>query len=424
MVVSEGDGGRSGMNQRWSIAGRMMRLAGAIAAGAMLGVTPLTLAQKSTSVAPVSRVMIDRSLSRSSVRVTGYTGASVTYVLGEAWPGGSVRTKQFADVAAIIGVGERAEAPRAGTMIVELVDGTRLLGTLEQPIEGARAAEAGIAHGTAIGDVSFDLDHLSRIVFDATVEVPPIAPGDADVIELANGDRMEGLVATLWPLVVEDAADASKKTELTPDRVRQIVMSNKRRESGFSRVWLRDGSIVNVSSFVKGEGGVLAGEAHVDGAEGVFKLSAGPERVLALVMSGTKLAALSEIPVSAYRPGTGRRWTPGPSVIGSAGALGGDIELCGPLTAEWELPKGAARFSAGVELAPGARSLGACTLVVEWRGKEIASVALSDETPTGEIIAPLEGGEGKLAVRIESGRRGPVQNTVVLRQALVLVERP
>ena len=77
--------------------------------------------------------------------MTGYAGASVTYVLGEAWPGGAVRTKQLADVAAIIGGGERVEPPRAGTMIVDLVDGTRLLGTLEQPIEGARAAEAGIA---------------------------------------------------------------------------------------------------------------------------------------------------------------------------------------------------------------------------------------------------------------------------------------
>jgi len=412
------------MSERRIIAGRVVRIAGAIAAAALLGVAPPAMAQKSTGGAPVSRVMIDRSLSRSSVRVTGYAGASVTYVLGEAWPGGSVRTKQLADVAAIIGVGERVEPPRAGTMIVDLVDGTRLLGTLEQPIEGARAAEAGIAHGTAIGDVSFDLDHLSRIVFDATVEVLPIAPGDADVIELANGDRMEGLVATLWPLVVEDATDASKKTELTTDRVRQIVMSNKRRESGLSRVWLRDGSIVNVSSFVKGEQGSLAGEAHVDGGEGVFRLSAGAERVLALVISGTKLAALSEIPVSAYRPGTGRRWTPGPSVIGGAmgGALGGDIELCGPLTSEWELPKGAARFSTGVELAAGARSLGACTLMVEWRGREIARVALNDETPTGQINAPLEGGEGKLVVKIESGNRGPVQNTVVLRQALVLVE--
>lgn len=412
------------MSGRRIFEGWARRVAGAIATVAMLGSSPVTLAQKGASDAPVSRVMIDRSLSRSSIRVTGYTGASVTYVLGEAWPGGSVRTKQFADVAAIIGVGERMEPARAGTSLVELVDGTRLLGSLEQPIEGARAAESGIAHATAIGDVPFDLDHLSRIVFDATAEVTPIAPGDADVIELANGDRMEGLVATLWPLVVEDAADASKKTELTPDRVRQIVMSNKRRESGLSRVWLRDGSIVNVSSFVKGEGGSLAGEAHVDGAQGVFRLSVGADRVLALVMSGTKLAALSEIPVSTYRPGAGRRWTPGPSVVGGAmgGALGGDIELCGPLTAEWELPKGSARFSAGVELSPGARSLGACTLVVEWRGREIAKVALSDETPSGQIIAPLEGGEGKLVVRIESGIRGPVQNTVLLRQALVLVE--
>lgn len=414
------------MSERRIIAGRLMRIAGVIAAGAMLGVAPWAMAQKAAGETAPARVLIDRSLSRSSVRVTGFTGASVSFVLEQAWPGGTVRTKQLTDVAAIVGVGERIESARAGTSLVELVDGTRLLGSLEQPTEGKRGAETAIAHETSIGDVTFDLDHLARLVYDATAETSPIGAGDSDVIELANGDRMEGLVASLWPLVVEDAADASKKTELTPDRVRQIVMSNKRRESGLSRVWLRDGSIVNVSSFVKGEGGVLAGEAHVDGNDGVFKLSAGAARVAALVMSGTKLEPLSEIPVSGYRPGPGRRWAPGPSVIGGAGgasALGGDIELSGPMTAEWELPKGAARFSAGVELAAGARALGSCTIIVEWRGQEIAKIALSEAAASGEIIAPLEGGEGKLVVKIESGSRGPVQNTVVLRQALVLVER-
>ncbi len=413
------------MGERRINAGRVLSCAGVIAAAAMLGVSAPAVAQKAAGETASARVLIDRSLSRSSVRVTGYTGASVSFVLAQAWPGGTVRTKQLSDVAALIGARERLEPARAGTSLIELVDGTRLLGSLEQPADGARAAETGIAHGTSIGDVSFDLDHLSRIVFDATAETSSIGAGDADVVELANGDRMEGLVASLWPLVVEDASDASKKTELTADRVRQIVMSNKRRESGLSRVWLRDGSVVNVSTFVKGEGGVLAGEAHVDGNEGVFRLHTSADRVIALVMSGTKLSALSEIPVSGYRPLSGRRWTPGPTVVGgmTGGALGGDIELCGPMSAEWDLASGAARFSAGVELAAGARALGSCTLIVEWRGKEIARVVLNDMTPSGEIVAALGGGAGKLSLRIEQGDRGPVQNRVVLRQALVMEER-
>lgn len=418
------------MCRRRTIARRVMKIA--VVAAAMLGVAPMAAAQKAAGDVPPTRVMIDRSLSRSLVRVTGYAGASVSFVLEQAWPGGTARTRQLSDVAAIVGAGERTDPARAGTSLVELVDGTRLFGSLEPPTEGDQSGESAIAHATSIGDVRFDLDHLSRLVFDATAESTPFAPGDADVVELANGDRMEGLVASLWPLVVEDAADASKKTELTPDRVRQIVMSNKRRESGLSRVWLRDGSVVNVSSFVKSDGGELAGEARVDGNDCVLRLRAGADRVLALVMSGTKLVPLSEIPVSAYRPGTGRRWAPGPSVVGGSsgalggtlgGALGGDIELSGPLTAEWELPKGAARFSAGVELSAGARTLGSCTLIVEWRGQEIARVVLSGATPTGEIIAGLDGGGGRLAVKIESGERGPVQNTVVLRQAMVMEER-
>lgn len=394
---------------------------GAIAA---MELTAPALGQRGEAPSSPERVLIDRSLARSVVRVAGFAGASVSFVPGEAWPGGTVRTRQFTDLVAIVGVGEPAEAARAGTSIIELVDGTRLLGTLAPGGGGSRAGETGIAQGTCLGDVVFDLDHLARVVFDATASPAAVAPGDADVVELANGDRMEGLVATLWPLVIEDAGDAGKQTELPPERVRQVVMSNKRRESGLSRVWLRDGSVVNVSSFVRGEGGVLAGEARVDGNDGVFRFAAPSDRVLALVMSGTRLVPLSQIGVSSYRPAGGRRWAPGPSVVGGvvAGGVGGDIELSGPMTASWKLPKGSARFSAGVELSRGARSLGMCTLVVEWRGKEIARVDMSGTRASSEVVASLDGGEGELVLTVQAGPRGPVQNDVVLRQAMVLVE--
>lgn len=411
------------MSQRRIISTRMLGIMGAIAA---VELAAPALGQRGEAPSSPERVLIDRSLARSVVRVAGFAGASVSFVPGEAWPGGTVRTRQFTDLVAIVGVGEPTEAARAGTSVIELVDGTRLLGTLAPGGGGSRAGETGVAQGTCLGDVGFDLDHLARVVFDATASPAAVAPGDADVVELANGDRMEGLVATLWPLVIEDAGDAGKKTELPPERVRQVVMSNKRRESGLSRVWLRDGSVVNVSSFVRGEGGVLAGEARVDGNDGVFRFAAPPDRVLALVMSGTRLVPLSQIGVSSYRPAGGRRWAPGPSVVGGAvlgaGGLGGDIELSGPMTASWKLPKGSARFSAGVELSRGARSLGMCTLVVEWRGKEIARVDMNGTRASGEVVASLDGGEGELVLTVQAGTRGPVQNDVVLRQAMVLVE--
>jgi hypothetical protein len=412
------------MSERRIIATRMLKIMGVIAA---LGLAAApALGQRGELSSSSERVLIDRSLARSAVRVVGFAGASVSFVLSEAWPGGTVWTRQFSDIAAIIGVGEPTEAPRAGTSIIELVDGTRLLGSLSPAGGGSHAEETGVAQGTSIGDVRFDLDHLARVVFDATMSPAALAPGDADVVELANGDRMEGLVATLWPLVIEDAADAGKKTEVPPERVRQVVMSNKRRESGLSRVWLRDGSVVNVSSFVRGQGGALAGEARVDGNDGVFRFAAPSDRVLALVMSGTRLVPLSQIGVSSYRPVAGRRWAPGPSVVGGvvggARGLGGDIELSGPMTASWNLPKGSTRFSAGVELSRGARALGMCTLVVEWRGKEIARVDMGGSNASGEVVASLEGGEGELVLTVQPGPRGPVQNDVVLRQAMVLVE--
>ncbi|MBL8759767.1 MAG: hypothetical protein JNL50_00550 [Phycisphaerae bacterium] len=422
------------MSGRRIIAGRVMRVAGVIAAAVMVSGAGAGTGGAGAIGGPPERVLIDRALSRSTVRVTGFAGASVSYVMGEAWPSGTVRTRQLSDVAAIVGAGERPEPARAGTVVVELVDGTRLLGTLEPTGDPDR----GEVRGTAIGTVPLGLDHLSRLVFDdgaaGSAGGSGSAPSDSDVVELANGDRLEGLVVSLFPLVVEDVRDAGKKTELSADRVRRVVMSNARREGGHSRVWLRDGSIVNIETFVKGEGGVLAGRASVSGmpVDGPGpSLVVAPERVLALVMSGTELVALSDVAVAAYRPGMGRRWAPGPSVVGGVagggvsggGALGGDIELCGPMTAEWELPKGAARFSAGVELAAGARALGECTLVVEWGGKEIARLELGGERWSGEVVAALEGGPGRLVMRVESGGRGPVQNRVVLRQAMVLMER-
>jgi hypothetical protein len=115
-------------------------------------------------------------------------------------------------------------------------------------------------------------------------------------------------------------------------------------------------------------------------------------------------------------------------------ALGAaDIELPGPMSAEWMLPPGASHVSIRLELPESARVFGDCVVRVEVVGDEASGVEhrLSSASPSamvrlalGAATGPVPSAEGvrRLVVRVEAGERGGIQDRVVIRRGLVLVD--
>jgi hypothetical protein len=183
-------------------------------------------------------------------------------------------------------------------------------------------------------------------------------------------------------------------------------------------------------------------ERGSESAAGASRESAGVELELseigALAFDASRLVALGSL--SARVEGvSARRWTP-PVVVGPAQgvALGAaDIALPGPMSAEWMLPQGASHVSMRLELPESARVFGDCVVRVEIAGEEASGVThrLSSESPSamvrlaigaaiGDALgrAPSAEGVRRLVVRVEAGERGGIQDRVVIRRGLVLVD--
>jgi hypothetical protein len=150
----------------------------------------------------------------------------------------------------------------------------------------------------------------------------------------------------------------------------------------------------------------------------------------AVCFDAGSLRALSSAPytVTDSKQGTmPRRWIPPLKIADTHGSpLGAaDIEIPGPMSVEWTLPAGSARLGTTVELPPSARVWGDCELIIEGvagsKASQLSKVHLSGSTPSADVSVPLAGA-GRLRMTIDPGPSGPIQDRVVLRRPVVLVD--
>jgi hypothetical protein len=140
------------------------------------------------------------------------------------------------------------------------------------------------------------------------------------------------------------------------------------------------------------------------------------------------LVPLASIPAENQRPTGNRRWTR-PVVASSEALLRlGDVELPGPMSAEWELPAGAERFSADAQLPRAAWDWGDAelivTLITPAGETELFRRRLSADQPGAAVNAPLgkPAAGARLGIRLESGAYGAVQDRVILHRPVLLID--
>jgi hypothetical protein len=91
---------------------------------------------------------------------------------------------------------------------------------------------------------------------------------------------------------------------------------------------------------------------------------------------------------------------------------------------EWQLANPARRLSMRVVLPESCRRWGDAIVVVEIGTspvRELARERLNGDRPVVEVNAALDAPKGSiLRIRLEAGENGPVQDRVLLRQAIVI----
>ncbi len=304
------------------------------------------------------------------------------------------------------------EAASAATGAIELIDGTRLAGRLEGVAADGQSLQW--SHD-GLGRIDVTLDELAMLWLGR----PPGRSEQpaSDRVVLVNGDVIEGFLERLVALRVQGS---EQLVEAPLERLAAVVMSNPRRLESLDRLLLTDGSRLGVSSFAIEGDRLRATVALLGGTrQATWPLHA--FRRIDLSGSGLSLVQLTDLP---WRTITGGRvfgvaWPPRVS--------DDQLHLHAPVAVEIELPDGAQRLAARVELAledvpAHARPLADCALIVAVDGAPVLRLSLNSANPAATINLPVRA--GKITFTLDPGLHGPTLDRVRLTDAIVLIRVP
>ncbi len=302
---------------------------------------------------------------------------------------------------------------------LQLADGQHFPG---QALSGARVTDDVLvwSQSSWLGRMEVPLEDIGSVLFHGSAEVPP--PGDADVLLLANGDLVEGFITALGDPVSLELANSDDDTasiDLPLGRVHAVRMVTPPQKPAGRRLWLIDGTVVDVKQILLGDDGFYR-------LEGVPFTEEAPQRVSIDGVAAVLFDQDSLVPFADLRPrrieGPPTRYiVPAPKSLDDQAPLGlSPMEFRGPITVQYVLPTGARYFAAEAELPPVARAWGDCVLIVRDDDRTVFTARLNAEAPVATIGVRLSG--STLTVEITEGAAGPIHDQVVLLRSLILVE--
>lgn len=376
---------------------------------ALLLVMGLAIAAPRGSVQP-DFILIDRDLQANPVRLVEVSERLVTFLGSEE----QIDQRPIRDCIALLRPDPRIESARKG--MLQLADGQRLPG---EAVSAAADDDVLVWNHALLGRVQVPLNDIDWVVFSGALRPPE--PGQADVVVLANGDRLEGFITRLGdPLVMEVAHEGQTTTVEAPlDRVVAARMVAKPQPPSGQRVWLTDGTVLDVARFEVSDDRVvrLVDPQLLPGSRTHTKELGG---IAAVQFDGAGLTPLAELTPRRIEAPATRRLVPPPQRLGGdSPPLGlSDIRLTGPATVHYALPRAGMRFAAEVTLPPAARRWGDCELIVLDDDREAARIHVNGAQPTATINVPLRGSH--LTLQLAEGANGPVQDQLILTRAMLL----
>jgi hypothetical protein len=395
------------------------------------------------------RVLIDRTLSQRPARLVSISADTIeftdaagrvqtmprTQVLALIPPLTQLDQAVILEVQALTGRMPAAERVRIYGC-VDLVDGQALLGMLDaasqsagadKPKPGAKVDKLAWS-SKLFGPLTLPLDSI-RTVLLSTEHTGLLVPGGApaqDTVDLLNGDRVEGFVAGIDSSV--HLEKSGKVTELPISRVGAVQLANPSKPAEGAWVWLHDGTSAAASQLLVNSAGHTTLVGRIAGLAKQPAAALDANDLRAICFDAGAIRALASCPGVVSSAGDlARRWTPPLKIADPHGTpLGAvDIELPGPMTVEWTLPLGAARVGTTLELPPSARVWGDCEVLVESvtgaKAAQLTKAHLNGSQPTAEVSVVVAGAS-KLRITIDAGPSGPIQDRVVLRRPVVMVE--
>lgn len=282
-----------------------------------------------------------------------------------------------------------------------------------------------------LGAIALDLESTRSIEFDMAARSATRDPSaEADRVRLANGDRIEGLVAAIDREVeIESLADGSVR-RVPLEVVSRIDLLDSPQPPGSLRLEARDGTVVDVASFRTSPSSlretVRRGErATVELVRGSADPDASPAAIAlplrdfsALLLAPSRITMLaSRSPEIEAIDGSDRFWVPIPRGGQAAPIAMQDVEFSGPIRVRYEIAKGTV-LSALATLPDTMRRFGDFELRVLDGSREVLRHRFSREDPSVAIAAAIASGE--LVFELREGLHGPVQDRLLLESPMLI----
>jgi hypothetical protein len=272
-----------------------------------------------------------------------------------------------------------------------------------------------------LGRIEVPLNVVASIQLKASP--PPVSARDADLVELANGDRLEGFVtgisdSLLIEIEPEDDAGQVRSLAVPFANIASVTMVSPPRNREGTRVWLRDGTIFRVDSIRIGDDGFmrLAGPWITDAAE-PWELS----DLAAVVFDSSAIIPLASLSPTRIDGPDSRYVTPGPVVVGGCSPAGlCPIEITGPVAVRYSMSREATHFAAEAVLPRSAARFGDYELIIRSDDEVLFHQRLNVASPRARINVPVSGSE--LIIEITEGANGPIQDQLLLNHAMLLVK--
>lgn len=386
--------------------------------------------------ASARRVLIDHSLQRTLVELESVEGP----LIRTRDASGKTATLRAADYAAIVPAGDWAlesRSSRGGLVsragVLELTDAQRLVGIAS----AADPGEERLAWSHArLGPLTLPLEAVRRVTLPRIMTpdqvLPPLEHESDDLLRLTNADTLRGFIVALGSPTTIELPDGSEVT--TPlHLIDEATLANPPVGPEGMRLWLSEGSVLAIESIAASRDPESAGIMIATLApEPLAPLvpqpatseagqSAAPE--LRLALDAAELRALSFdaralIPLAALPSVTDARAL----AIDHAGApaLGAaDILMPGPMSATFDLPRGSTWLAFEATLPIEARDWGDLDLVIFVDNEERQRHPLSAASPDIPVRINIEGAQS-LTLTLDEARFGPVQDRLLIRQAILI----
>lgn len=252
----------------------------------------------------------------------------------------------------------------------------------------------------AIGAMQLDLEHVAWIGPPTLASRP--APA-RDHVQLVNGDHVDGFVNALQAdrgVEVETDAGGAGATRAWYEiaTIESIQLAPRPRAATGWRLWLRDGSAVDVESWRREGSRVTLEGLHLSGA--APRVMIAWDEVIGIQRAAQSMIPLANLSWKADDAGGGERLAPAQArVDADLAALDlRSIDLNGPGTFQTRVPPGRWTLDLSIGAPPALASRIGCTVQVLAGDRELARMRLEPGAKPTRVHAAVQGGDLRVVI--------------------------